>query len=36
MQRWQEVSSQVAKEFQEGDIQPLFRDASTLHVLESH
>ncbi|KAH8819776.1 salicylate hydroxylase [Xylogone sp. PMI_703] len=36
MQRWQEVSSQVVKELQEGEIRPLFSDASQLHALESH
>ena len=36
LQRWQEVSAQVAKELHDGYIMPLFATASELHALQAH
>ena len=36
LQRWQEVSAQVAKELHDGNILPLFGTTSELYALEAH
>lgn len=36
LQRWQEVSAQVAKELQDGKVLPLFNTTADLHALEVH
>jgi hypothetical protein len=36
MQRWQEVSAEVMKELQNGQITPLFANVPSTYKLEAH